>query len=360
MLPYYALVGIPLFYGLFKNINPIQQKKKANGEVIAFFLIFFFLLVLRDFIVGTDLVGYIYHFKRTTYLSWNKIFNMEDIEIGYWVLMKIVSFISDDFRALLIVIALICCIPTAYFYYKESDNGVISILLYLTATSIFPMAFSGLRQTVAIVFAIPAFYFVKNKKLILFVLTVFIASLFHKSAWIMLLLYPVYYFKLRTKHLSSVVAPLTALVFLFRNSIFDFLLKFVGEDYQDKYGSATETGAYTMIILIALFVVFSFVAIDEDNIDEETNGLRGILVLTLMLQIFASLNHVAMRFNYYFLLFLPITVTRALSKSNKLDKEIINVVKIVFVVFFTAYFFYDAYTGADTLSIYPYKSMFAN
>ncbi len=360
MFPYYILVGTPLlfsfFYGLYDN--GLQAKKKKNYNIIIFFVIYFFLLAFRDVSVGIDLSSYLYYFNRVESMSWKAIVDYNAVELGYLFLNKAIQYISKDFQVFLGVAAAICCIPMAFLYYKESENGVISILLYLTATSIFVLNFSGLRQAIAIAFAVPAFYCVKNKKIIKFIILVFIATFFHTSAWIMLIMYPVYHIKLGAKHAALLITPAVFVTFLFRNQIFNFLLKFVGEEYEEKYSSTENTGATTMIILIALFVIFSFIGVDKAKEDSEFNGFRNILVISLFLQLFATVNNVAMRFNYYFLLFLPITVTKVMNRASERDKSIMTVISIIFILFFTFYYFYDAYTGADILQVYPYVSIF--
>ncbi len=355
MLPYYILVGIPFFCSLFSYINQDELHiKKKNYEVIVFFALYFIILSLRDITIGVDLTSYSYYYEQIGNIQWNDLKNY-NLEFGYVLLNKIIYSLGFDFNFFLSIVALIVCIPTAYLYKKESDDGVITILLYLTSTSIFVLNFSGLRQVIAITFAVPAYYAVKNKKLIRFLIFVFLASLFHISAWIMVAMYPAYRIKIEKRGLF-VIAPILLLIFIFRIPIFNFLLQFLSDKYQDLYGKTTQTGAVMMIILLGLFVVFSFVFTDEEKIDDDTNGLRVFLIISFALQLFSTVHYIAMRFNYYYLLFLPITITKVMSNSNKQDKSFVMIIKIIFVLFFTFYFFYSAYMDEDILQVFPYKS----
>lgn len=358
MFPYYILVGTPLLFSFFYSLydNGLQAKKKKNYNIIIFFVIYFFLLAFRDTSVGIDLPNYIYYFNRVESMGWKAIVDYNAVELGYLFLNKAIQYISKDFQVFLGVAAAICCIPMAFLYYKESENGVISILLYLTSTSIFVLNFSGLRQAIAITFAVPAYYAVKNKKIFKFILFVFLASLFHSSAWIMLAMYPIYRIKVDIKKMIFILTPIIIFVFAFRTQIFNFLLTFLSEEYQERYGNTTATGAIMTILLIGLFVVFSFIFIDEEKITDDINGLRVFLIFSFVLQLFSTIHYTAMRFNYYFLLFLPLTVTKVMKNSRKQDGNIMLIIKTIFIIFFTFYFFYSAYTDEDILQVFPYKS----
>lgn len=363
MAPYCFLVGAPILFSLFYNLksdSPINQQsnKKKNYNILIFFSCLFLLLSLRSMDVGTDLSGYKTYFNYFGAMSTEKVFGNYgyEMELGYKILNKITYVLGNkEFQFHLTVVAGICCASVATLYYKESENGVITILLFLTATSVFDMMFSGLRQVVAIALAAPTFYLVKNKKILWFLLCVFLATLFHKSAFIMLLLYPAYHIKLKPLHAATLLAPAAVLIYLFRNQLFELLLPLAGEEYVDKYGEVQNTGAITMIILIAMFVIFSFVVPDEGKMDDETIGLRNILSLSLILQIFATTNFVAMRFNYYFLLFLPLTIPRIINRWQGDDKNSKLITNIVLILFFAAYYFYRAFSDVDPLEIYPYS-----
>ena len=108
-----------------------------------------------------------------------------------------------------------------------------------------------------------------------------------------------------------IFVPIIGVVFVFNKPIFEFVLQFLGE-YGENY-SYEETGGYMMIVLFALFLLFSYIAPDESKMDKETIGLRNILVLTLTMQTFALANPVAMRMNYYNIMFIPLLLPRVIN-----------------------------------------------
>ena len=95
--------------------------------------------------------------------------------------------------------------------------------------------------------------------------------------------------------------------------------------------------------------------VDEKTLDKTTLGLRNILVLVVMIQLFAPIHALAMRFNYYFIIFIPVLISRIVDSPKKHFKPIAQIANVVMVCYFTGYFFYSAYNGADILQVFPYK-----
>lgn len=359
MSAYYTLLGIPIFLKIalfsFRKDNSLKKDDYLQSErkiTVVFFILFFIILALRRKDIGIDLSNYEVYFKRSAVLNYKALTHL-DIEYGYLVLNKFISNINNNFQFYLGVVAFITVLPLGILYYKESENALVSIGIFINL-SVFNMLFSGLRQSIAIGIGVFAFYCAKNKKKLKFLLCVFLAVLFHRSAVILLILYPVYNIKI-SKNKIFIITFLMGILFIFKEMIFSFLLKYIGEVYDERYGSVTNTGAYSILILFIIFCVYSFLMIDIES-ESELNGLRNILVLATCLQIFASLNSVAMRFNYYFIPYIPILISKISNHCDEDDKKIADIANYVMIVFFFFYFFYMAYTGDDILRIFPYKA----
>ena len=147
-----------------------------------------------------------------------------------------------------------------------------------------------------------------------------------------------------------------AVIFVFKDRIFKFLLKFFADEYQTKYGNQKSNGAYTVLLLFIIFLIYSYFMIEDSLADKEVLGLRNIMVLATCMQFFASLNSVAMRVNYYFIPYIPLLISKVYFISNEENKKVATIANIIMIVFFFGYFFYKAYTGNDTLQIFPYRA----
>jgi len=92
-------------------------------------------------------------------------------------------------------------------------------------------------------------------------------------------------------------------------------------------------------------------------VDRTTIGLRNILVVATILQMFTSVHTLAMRMNYYFIPFIPVIISKiTASGENEDDKNTVKTINTVLIIFFIAYFFYYAENGVDTLQLFPYKA----
>lgn len=360
MTAYYILLGIPVFLKIvllaFEKDNILKKEEYLKAErkiIVAFFIMFFVILALRRKDIGIDLLNYESIFFRASKLPYNRLERI-NIEYGYSVFNKFIADISNQFQFFLGVVAFITVLPLGILYYKESENALVSIGVFINL-SVFNMLFSGLRQSIAIAISVLAFYCVKNKKLVWFLLCVFLAYNVHHSAIVLLLLYPVFHIKVTRKSLIAIV-PAMAVIFIFKERVFSFLLTHFADDYQAIYGKLENNGAYTVLLLFIVFLIYSFYMIDDSTVDQEVLGLRNIMVLATCIQFFASLNTVAMRMNYYFIPLVPLLISKVYYSANEKNKKLITTANIVMVVFFFGYFFYTAYTGSDILHIFPYKA----
>jgi hypothetical protein len=82
------------------------------------------------------------------------------------------------------------------------------------------------------------------------------------------------------------------------------------------------------------------------------------LLAAVVFQCFAPINNLAMRLNYYFIVFIPVLIPKILKNAKKFPNDVVLFIKACFTVFFTAYFLYTTYvsckTGVSALDTYPY------
>lgn len=350
MLPYILLLLIPLVLCAWTvKINGCRLSPE-----IAFFAILFLILCLRGISVGNDTNYYGKLFPRLGKIPWSKITDSH-FESLFIALDKIVYLSGGSFRLFLIIIAFIATFPYLLLYHQNEEHSFLKLILYVNM-SIFPMVFSGIRQSLAIAVVILAFFFVRRQKLLSFLLLVGIAYFFHKSALISLLIYPIYHIDIKKKHLLLII-PFLAFLMIFNRTVFTFLMRYFGGDYTENYGYITSTGAYTMFLLFVLFSVFCYLIPDDDAFGRDGVGLRNILLIATGIQIFASVNMHVMRLNYYFLPFIPLVMVRSVSTAKREYKILANVAELLICFVSTGYFYYKLVQGQGMLNIYPYVPM---
>lgn len=355
MLPYYLLVFAPPAAAYLLCSRQSDKKRRAFMSMLLFFLGYLLLLCLRDITIGVDNKNYEVIFERISGLAWDRL-DRVGLENGFVYLNKIVSTYFDDYQALVVAVSLIAIVPMAIFYLKKSESSFLAIALFIGVAP-FAMYFSGLRQILAMAFVYPAYYFARKSKAIPFIILCALAMLFHKSAFIIFVLYPLMNFKITPKRMIA-IAPLILFTYIFNERILAILLRFMDEKYSEMYGEVKETGAFMMILLFAIFTFFAFVIPDENSLDKEIIGLRNILVVCLVLQLFSPINSVAMRMNYYFLPFIPILIPKIINRAKPQYRQIAMLATWVLTIFFIVRFFYNASLSSGGLHTFPYKSIF--
>ena len=358
MIPYFLLIAIPVLFSFIGTKYRVTLRKRVLFEtqaacIDAFMLIFLLMLAFRGLECGVDTRQYLRMYNRYSAFSVAEIFQNSDHEYGFKLLIKLVGMIFGSFQMLLCITAGICVIPLWYFYKRESDSQLLTIALFLSVAP-FIMYFSGIRQAIAISLGIAAWYAARERRKIRFVLTVLLAMQFHTSAFILFLIYPLYTAKITTRWLWFVI-PGMAAVFFLKNTIFNFLLAYLWNEYR----VTTETGAPTILLLLILFGAYAYIIPDEQTIEQDTIALRNMLLLSIVIQFFALLHPLAMRMNYYFLVFVPILIPRVAARSKNMFSQIADVSILVMTVYFMYYFIHKVVNDVDSLGIFPYIPFWA-
>ena len=364
MIVYGCLMGITIISHIFfraraQRYNYFDNNKSSDVEgktLIVFFTLYIALLSLRDSSVGVDTSYYLNrYFYQYKFISWGEILQNYTGEIGFFALSKIITDITNSPNIYLAIIAIVSVTPILYLYKKECQDALLCASFFLISL-LFEAFFSALREGVALGLVVPAFYFTKKKKIVHFLLTVFLASRFHMSALILVLLYPVYYANITVKWLWAVV-PAVLAIYRYNGVVFNTLLTTIGGRYADKYliYGYNATGQYGLLILFLLIAVYSFLMLDEEQADESDIGVRNILLLTVVLQLFAPLHVLASRMNYYFILFIPIVLARTNVKCKRRYWQIAKLAKYVMIIYFIIYFFF---IKGDSLRIMNYQFFF--
>lgn len=333
----------------------IDYEKKNRLALTVFFAIFAIILMLRHEIIGTDTKNYIYYFNHFSGLDWASV-GKDSLELGFSYYNKFISVFTQDpqiFLAITAVVTLAMIYPT---YRRLSSDPSLTVVLFCTMST-FVMMFSGIRQMIAVGIGFLAYECTRKKKLVLFIICVCIALAFHTSAFILAFMYPIYHARI-TKKWLIIVVPLIVITFLFNQQIF-YALSFLIEQFTTYDATIEHTGAYTMIVLFAIFVIFAFLIPDEATLDDETIALRNFLILSLVLQMFAPLHMIAMRMNYYYIIFIPLLLPKIIEHRSKRWEQVAIFGRHIILVFFFVYFFISASDGG-ALRVFPYHFFWEN
>ena len=253
MIPFLILLFVPIAISPFVRSVKINRIYIKNLPLLFFFFFLTLLIMLRHESIGADTVNYLSIFDHNARMSWSSI-GKSTAEIAFQIMNKLLALISTDHHFYIAATGFFVSALIYPTYRRIAHDAVLTIVLFCTMST-FVMMFSGIRQMLAVGLGFIAYEFTRKKKFVFFILTVVLAVLFHTSAFIIVLMYPLYHIKITKKWMFFVV-PILLAVFIFNKPIFSFL-SFIAERYTNYQGIVTSTGAYTMIVLFAFFAIFS-------------------------------------------------------------------------------------------------------
>ena len=343
-----------VIYSLF-GITPIfstglQNKESTARKLFCFvaFLSLFLMFALRHQSMGIDLkymttYGYLGRFESIAKTSWTAIFDrtVANYERGYIIFNKIIGTICNDKQFFLGACAFFTILPIIYVIYKRSESPFQSVIIYM-GLPVFLLTYSGLRQALAIGICFWSFLYIEKKKIVKFVILVILATLFHRSAIIYLVAYPLYHLKMSVSvRWTSVI--LMPIVFLLKRPLFTIFSRIFKEN-----AVAKNTGAGTLFVIFTLIYVFCILYSDGSL---EQNGLLNLFLMACLCQAFGGIYNTAGRVAYYFMLSLVILLPMVIKKMDQsLDKPIFQT---LIVVSFATFGLYSIYNSTWAMS-YPY------
>ena len=353
MLPYYILIALPVLVYLFGEKYRFTAGKKLLYETPAasidvFMLMFVLLLALRGAQCGSDTKQYLYIFNEYRTQSISYLLRGQAYEMGYKLLNWLIGRTGGNYQVLLALTSVVCVYPLWLLYKRESEEHLLTIALFLSVAP-FVMYFSGIRQALAMSIGVASWYCAREKKLLLFLGTVVLALQFHASAFMLLVLYPLYHARITRKWLWFVV-PCMVLVYVFKTQIFSFLIIFLW----DEYTGITETNATTVLMLLILFGIYCYVIPDEKQMDKDTIAMRNMLLFSITLQFFAMIHPLAMRMNYYFLIYIPVLIPKIAGRCKQQYQQIARLSVVIMTTYFLYYFITGGINGSDDLHVFPY------
>lgn len=338
MFIYIIILTLLILLHLFENRFSQKQKKYAVIFVVGFIII---IQGLRSLTVGVDVLQYNNKFNQfgNEEIKWTGF----DSEYLYKILNKIIYVMGLDFRVLLFIVSMSIFIPLGYISYKYSEKPMLSILLFVLL-GFFAFSLSGLRQTIAIGLTLISYKYIREKKVVRFLILVFLAAGFHKSAYIFLIAYPLHNIKM-LKTYFLIIIPMVILIFIFRKPIYDSLYYLY-----DDYYVPVETNAYNFLLMLISFYILSIVLFWEKK-DRYLFGLNNLLLMAVIIQVFATYSEVVMRFGYYFYIYLILLIPEQI-KTIK-DSGFRNLYKWFVIVFLSITFLLSI--KGNIMKIYPYR-----
>ncbi len=190
-------VGIMQIYERAKDDLFNKNRKLIIDYCIIFTILSFVLFFgFRAYSVGTDTMNYLKKiFTRIEKLSLNYV------EPLYLILNIFIAKLGGNYTSLLILLGFIIFIPLVISIAKLSNKPSISMFLFITL-GMFCQSMNAMRQYIALVYILLGVTFLLKQKrgILFFVGFIALATLFHRTAVVCLILIPIKYIKLNLKN----------------------------------------------------------------------------------------------------------------------------------------------------------------
>lgn len=359
VIVYLILISMVVSYSL------IEYKLSNKIHVIMVFFVLIFISGIR-WKTGTDWSPYYTYFKQ---LDWVSINYYSHIEYGYRFFMLSVKSIYDNYTFFLVIQALFVIglkiLIAIKLQYRER---IIFVYIFLLAylCNIF-----NVRQDIALsIVLVSYFYFHKN--IVKFLICVFFASLFHKSALIGVLL-PLFSF-VNKKNIYIYIAILFAgLFFILKIDISTFLPSSIAYKYiyffydrpvsymKSIVGIVLSYGTKVPFIIFLLYCIrkYDFTRLELNYIYIVIFGF-SLSIISITFGI-GMMNRLAVYFYSFELIVMPICLIKVRNKIKRNDYIIIFLVFFIvymgrFIALFMSY--PDLYYPYEVFFDYKFKSVY--
>lgn len=347
------------------SIMESPERKKRYCVFFAFVL--WVLLAFKGDEIGSDTPAYIRVFEEA--LDWVKfnvpqgnflkeLFqNTSRYETGYVALNRIIGYFTQNHQWLFIIFATFAMVTMYKFIMRKSDNVWVSMYLFVSLRFYY-FFMSGLRQAIAMVICIISYKFVEKRKLFPFLLCVIAAMLFHRSAILFSIVYPLSFLKFSLKN-GAVVVGGGLVAFIFFDKILASVLNIL-PDYYAHYTTSVRfeennLGNILVGIIQFLFLVLLLLPKGSDekpqgNFDEKSM-LSFMILISCMLS-FISLKATTLdRLFQYFWIYVIIYAPKVI---KDIQEEYRGIVTFGITVFTFAYNVVLLYARPEWSNITPY------
>lgn len=316
------------------------------------FLPIFIVAAIR-YEVGTDWIIYLdyYHFINNGTGGFSeKLFNLMNKFIGWTV---------NDFQGLVILVAFLSYIFLFKAIYEQSISAPLALLVFLISGSFFA-SINQLRQAISMPIMLYAYKYIRQKKLVPYMLWCLVAFLIHASAVVYLLLYFAAQFKPTLRRYLTIfgICLVTLPVTQFVLDRLMMLTKYAWYSTSVFNSGSTENNFYLVgfvfqMIVLVIMCYYRFASNDEDPVYDGMLNCYFLSVIALLFTpVLTQVLRVSQCFAYCQILLVPRMINREKDRTRRI------VLYVLVVVLFAAKLLYDTYVLGWN-GVIPYQTIFS-
>ena len=336
-----------VFFSKNDGCATLSARKKVKNEYINWTIFFLILLTgFRNLSVGPDTAGYYLAYRNLEYSDWNEVLasfkdyyqNGVGKDVGFTVFRKVFQGFGLSFRFFLLIVSMLFFIPYGRLMKQLECNIAASFYAFLMFIALFLIyAFSSIRQDIAISATLIAYKFVRDRKLIPFLVLILVASTIHKSV---LLFLPYYWIANinKVKTMATITTVMLPVLFVFARPIGLFLAQLSGQESYVRYieSSWAHSGTPVLtVMLLSCFVLYMLTIKILNEHDPKHHFYTNTIFLSVGLLPITWIDPTLVRTLLYFIIYLPIIISNCMVLApNSYKKTLIEVYFILISYFF--------------------------
>ena len=265
---YLVMLGFLVGYSL---ANTKEQRRSIYYASVVFLLIIF---IAQDFSVSIDIAEYMRQYAIIPTLTFGQMLTHK-FEIGYVLLCRLLEMTFESDRVLLLAMGVLILLPFGRFYDREFSQPMVALMAFV-ALGMYMHAIIFWRQLAAmaiLTFAIP---YIRQRKLLPFLLILLAAMSFHKTAVVFLWIYLIYNIPIG-KWLLIGCAGLAVVLGFFGNAIIDLGIALLYPKY--ALFPRLSIGGYTLQALLWVVTLLSY-WVFRQRMDDPRVRIPFLMILT--------------------------------------------------------------------------------
>lgn len=352
MTVYYITLFLIVVFGfLAQNYDYVINGELSVGKVRhtnmskRFFVLLSLVLILvagLRYRVGTDYPAYYKGFLSYAEDFWNSLKGFD--EPGYRFMCRILAIFTSEPAVSIFFASLITIGISLIVIYRHTDKLLLAILFFVFL-GCWHNSFNAVRQCMAASIAFCGFQYARDKKLAKYILIIFLAFLFHRSAIIMLPLYFLINIDIKFKNILFLIAA-TVVVLLSYESIMPMIGTLTDQVYSETntyiWGSVN---VLRIMVACAPAIMFLILRWGKVNSQEEKQYIN-ILVFHAVLMVMSSQSAYLARSGLYSSFYCAIAIPEMLKKISKPNRKFVT--GFMLLMYF-AFWFYEI-SSSSTLS----------
>lgn len=246
-----------LFYAICSFVD--FESLHINRRKATFFLLIpaFFLVAFRDLSIGNDTYMYSYGFERINQMqTLSEAISNSRYELGYVIVNYVVGMFNGNYQLFQVIITAFIFMSLFCFVSEYSCNVGLSCYIFLTTRMMIgPM--NTVRMWCAIAILLFSIKFIEKRKLIVFCIIVVCATLFHKTAIVFLISYPLCNKKNNGTKLPLWIIISSCVISVFGNTVFVKVTNMIGI-YEGYLNSVYFNNDSNIAVILGLLIDVSF------------------------------------------------------------------------------------------------------